>query len=366
MLRLDPDEKLKQDSIILNSTLPSLKTIIELSTKNYVDNKFNDHSIIKNTDHVDFKDKNLDIVSSNKVNRIPTREEHLTPKLYVDNSIYDIISCVHKLHEINRNRRDLSSVFNDQDNEFDNNKLTNLDSITVNRDPSSDNKLANKYYIDDSIGEGTIVRFNQTPQNYLKLSVGNDTYNPTNYDKIQITDTTVIKYPITGRYLLQNWVLECNDKNHNGKIQNFIKSTQTNSPTGYSGAESSSPIGNSFMYIETSFNNHGNNVFVSFERTDIIQISNITFYYNRFSILTNNSLKSMGRLGFQLFLKDNTWSTRYNIPKNDQYSDTSSQWTKLRLNLTEENYGIKLIFDEIDSAHSDMCFSNKTITHSVY
>ena len=31
-----------------------------------------------------------------------------------------------------------------------------------------------------------------------------------------------------------------------------------------------------------------------------------------FSILTNDSLKSMGRFGNQLILEDNTWSTRYN------------------------------------------------------
>ena len=120
------------------------------------------------------------------------------------------------------------------------------------------------------------------------------------------------------------------------------------------------------MYNETSSNNHGHErVFVSFERTDIIQISNITFYYNRFSILTNDSLKSMGRFRIQLLLEDNTWGTRYNIPKNDRYSNSSTQWTKLSLNFTEENYGIKLIFDEIDSAHSDMCFSNISITYSV-
>ena len=57
-----------------------------------------------------------------------------------------------------------------------------------------------------------------------------------------------------------------------------MKSTKTISPTVHSAATSSPPIGNSFMYIETSSNNHGNNVFVSFEQTDIIQISNITFY----------------------------------------------------------------------------------------
>ena len=77
---------------------------------------------------------------------------------------------------------------------------------------------------------------------------------------------------------------KCNNKNNNGKIQNFMKSTKMNSPTGYSGATILHPIENSFKYIETSSDNHGNNVYVSFERTDIIQISNIPFYYNRFSI----------------------------------------------------------------------------------
>ena len=40
----------------------------------------------------------------------------------------------------------------------------------------------------------------------------------------------------------------------------------------------------------------------------------------------------MGRLRIQLLLEDNTWSTRYNILKNDRYSDSSTQWTKLSLN----------------------------------
>ena len=116
------------------------------------------------------------------------------------------------------------------------------------------------------------------------------------------------------------------------------------------------------MYIETSSNNHGNNVFVSFERTDIFQISNITFYYNRFSILTNNSLKPMGRFGIQLLLEDNTWSTRYNIPKNDRFSDSSTDWTIVNLIFTQENYGNRLIYDQIDTPHADMCFSGITIT----
>ena len=177
LLRLDPDEKLKlveQDSIILNSTITSLKTMKKLLTKSYVDS----------------------------------------------------------LHESSRNRRDLSSVFSDQDNEFKYNKLTNLDIFTVNRDPNSDTELVNKKYVDDSAGEGNILGFNQTLENYLKVTVGNEAYNLTNYDKIQITDTTINNYPNTGGYLLQNWVIKCNDKYNSGKLQKLNKSTKTNSPIG--------------------------------------------------------------------------------------------------------------------------------------
>ena len=125
-----------------------------------------------------------------------------------------------------------------------------------------------------------------------------------------------------------------------------MKSTKTNSPTSHSGAISLPTIGDSFMYIETSSNNHGHGrVFVSWERTDIIQISNILFSYNRFSILTNDSLKSMGRFRMQLLLEDGTWSTRYIIPKNDRYSDTSTDWTLVSLNFSVENHWIKLIYD---------------------
>ena len=195
-------------------------------------------------------------------------------------------------------------MFIDQDNEFDNNKLTNLDSITVNRDPNLDNELSNKKYVDGQLDKKTIVRFNQTLENYLKVPAGNDTYNPTKYNKYnktQITDTTNIKYPNTGGYLLQNWFMLCNDINNNGKIQNLIKFTKTTSPTGNSGAGGVPPIGNSFMFNESSgANNNHERIFVSWEKTDILQITNITFCYKRFSINDPN-LRSMDRFRIQFF-----------------------------------------------------------------
>ena len=241
---------------------------------------------------------------------------------------------VNQFHQENeRSRRDLGLSFyneevdlvkNFQDSDFNDNKLTNLDSITVNRNPSLDNELANKKYVDDSLGGGKVLRFNQTLENYWKVSVGNDKYNLTKYDKLQITDTTIIKAPNNGGYLIQIWGIKCNDKNGTGKLSNFIKSTKTNSPVGDSGATSLPPIGDSFIYIETSSNNNGDNIFCSFERTDIIQSSNLSFYYYRFS---TGSTKSMGRFWIQLLLDDNTWLTRYNKPKNNRYSDSSSNWT---------------------------------------
>ena len=158
------------------------------------------------------------------------------------------------------------------------------------------------------------------------MSVGNEVYILKKYDKIQNTDTTINKYPNTGGYLLQNWVIKCSDKNNKGKTQNFIKSTKTNSPTVDSGAIFLSPIGDSFMYIETSSNNNGDKFFVSWERTENIQVTNITIYYNKFSILTNDSLKSMGRFRIQLLLEDNSRSIYYTIAKNGRYGDTSTDW----------------------------------------
>ena len=158
------------------------------------------------------------------------------------------------------------------------------------------------------------------------MSVGSDIYNLTKYNKSQLTDITVMKAGNNGGYLLPYWKIICNDKNNSGKISNFIKSTKSNSPTGDSGATNVPPIGNAFMYIQTSSNNHGNNVFATFQRTDIIQVTNITFYYNRFSSSDSN-LRGMGRFRIQLLLEDNTWDTQYTIAKNTQYSSTSTEWT---------------------------------------
>ena len=74
----------------------------------------------------------------------------------------------------------------------------------------------------------------------------------------------------------------------------------------------------------------------------------------------------MGRFQIQVLSKDNDWLIKFNIAKNEQFSNSATDWTKLNLNIIEENFGVKLIYDQTDSAHADMCFSNIRITHSPY
>ena len=344
-----------------NKNLPDPINMNDVCNKYYVDNSIHEISIIINNKDNDFGNYRLSNIHSVIINNPPENDNEVVTKSYVD-----------QFHNNNeRNRRDVGLSFyneetylvkNNQDNNLNNNKLTNINSITINNNPTDDNHVTNKKYIDNEINKNTIVRFNQTLQNYLKVSVGNDIYNLTKYDKIQIVDITEIRFPNEGKYLLQKWNIIYSDINGNGKLNNILKSTKTSSPTTHTGSMSLPPIGNSFMYIETSSGGHGSNVFVSFERTDIIQISNIKFYYNRYS--SHNP--SMGRFRIQLLSEGGTWVTQYTIEKNTQYSSSPTEWNLLNLDFTIDNYGIKLIYDQIDTPHADMCFSNILITHSVY
>ena len=363
-------------------------SIREAASKNYVDNLFNDSSIVKNNAHIDLNDRIITNCRFFSVNQLPQIDSHLSAKLYVDSSIAEpslvrnnkdndfnnnnltninsitlntqavndnqVITkaYVDQFHQKNeRSRRDLGIDFynesnelvkNNQDNDFNDNKLTNINSITINNTPTDNNHVCNKNDVDDQLDEDTIVRLNDDSNDkYLKINLNNLTYNLQIYNKILLTDTTLMKNSNNGGHLLPSWRKFCNDRNNNGKIQNFIRSTKTSSPTNNSGASIPPPIGNPYMYIETSNNNFGANVFCSWERIDIIQISNITIYYNRFSI--QGDLRAMGRFRIQILTKDNVWLTKFVIAKNTQFSNAATDWTILNLNITDEKYGVKII-----------------------
>ena len=198
---IEEDINLKYKYKIKN--LPDPISLQDASSKNYVDNLFNDSSIVKNNKDNDFNNHNLTNINSITLNKQAENDNEVITKAYVD-----------QFHDENeRNRRDIGLDFyessnlvkNNQDNDFNDKKLTNIKSIKINNNPSDNDHVSNKKYIDDELDKNTLVRFNQTLQSYLKVSVGNDTYNLTKYNKINITDTTTIKFPNEGKYLLQKW-----------------------------------------------------------------------------------------------------------------------------------------------------------------
>ena len=92
---------------------------------------FTDPSIIKNTDHVEFNDKNLYNVRFVRENSLPAVSQYLLPKQGVDDAIGE-----------------LSLVGNNQNNDFNKNDLNNINDITLNTEAVHDKQVITKSYVD--------------------------------------------------------------------------------------------------------------------------------------------------------------------------------------------------------------------------
>ena len=82
---IEEDIDLKNHYRIKN--LPDCISIREPAPKHYVDNSFNDSTIIKNTAHIDLNDRTITNARFMHVNQPPQIDSLLTAKLYVDNAI---------------------------------------------------------------------------------------------------------------------------------------------------------------------------------------------------------------------------------------------------------------------------------------
>ena len=87
-----------------------------------------------------------------------------TLNLYVDNTV-----------------EEPTLVKKNQTKDLNNSKLTFLDNNALNKNRVSDEEVVKKH-VDDTLSEDTVLRFDQTLQNYLKVSVGNNVYNHRKYN----------------------------------------------------------------------------------------------------------------------------------------------------------------------------------------
>ena len=112
------ESNIEEDIDLINKfrieNLPDPTKIREAASKNYVDNRFDDSSITKNTAHIDLNDRSITNPRFIQVNQWPQIDSHLTAKFYVDTGI-----------------NQPSLVRNNQDNDFNKINLTNIKSITL-------------------------------------------------------------------------------------------------------------------------------------------------------------------------------------------------------------------------------------------
>ena len=111
--------------------LPCRQENSDAVCKSYVNNIFSNSSILKNTAHIEFNCRNITIARFNQVNQWPQIVILLTAKLYV-------------VTEIDQQ----SLVRNNQDNDFNNTNLTNINSTNLKKQAEKDNEVITKAYVD--------------------------------------------------------------------------------------------------------------------------------------------------------------------------------------------------------------------------
>ena len=130
-IEADMEENIDMKNQFKIKNLPCPQENSDAVCKSYADNLFNDPSILKNTVHIDLIDRNITNARFIQVNQLPQIDSHLTAKLNVDTEIDQP-----------------SLVRNNQDNDFNNNNLTNINSITLNTQATNDNQVFTKAYVD--------------------------------------------------------------------------------------------------------------------------------------------------------------------------------------------------------------------------
>ena len=156
--------------------LPQLDS--HLTAKLHVDFAIVEISLVKNNQGNNFNKHNLTKINSITLNTQGNNDNHVITKAYVD-QIHNVIDRIRRDLGLSFYNEEVDLVRNNQDIDFKDKKLANIISITVNREPTSKNELANKKFVDDSIGDGNVLRFNQTLENYLRISVDDDKYDLT-------------------------------------------------------------------------------------------------------------------------------------------------------------------------------------------
>ena len=119
----------------MQKNLTDPTSLIVAASKNSVDTLINDPSILNDNAHFDLIAKKLDNLRFTKANRLTAFEKHLTAKEYVDNTFSNSVD-------------DPTLIRQNRNIDFNNHKVTNINTITLNIQALNDNQVITKPYID--------------------------------------------------------------------------------------------------------------------------------------------------------------------------------------------------------------------------
>ena len=140
----------------LTENLSNLVDSHQAKSKAHVVNMFSNPSKMKNSAQVDFNDKNLNNVRFVKINSLPSPRAFNT-KYYVDEAISNSID-------------ELTLVRTNGDTNFQNNKLTNINSITVISEATEDDPSKLNLMLLPNLNT---IEGNVTYQWYLRIRITN-------------------------------------------------------------------------------------------------------------------------------------------------------------------------------------------------
>ena len=135
--------------------MPGPVSIQEAASKNYVDNKFNDPSVLKNSKPVDLSDRKITNARFIQVNQFPQIDSHLTAKLYVDNALSDA--------------KDEPSLLRlDPDEKLKRSYILFHSTLTT---PKLKLELPNKYYVGIKFNDRSIIKTPLMLTSTIKISM---------------------------------------------------------------------------------------------------------------------------------------------------------------------------------------------------
>ena len=226
-------------------------------------------------------------------------------------------------------------------------KIINLSNPINNKDS------VNKIYIDNKIAD--IIKRNIQTDDYISfLDNDNNEYKLEKYrPRIQLTDITLFNMDMSGSDCSSKWHLFCSTK----PITTIFTTRSQITPSGWGTGPGAIYENLNFFVINTFYMLANTQCEIS--RNDIHNVSKIEIVISRYS---NNN--TMGEFSVLYKNDSDNWIEILKLSENSELTDRE-EWGTFTIDINENNYGIKFIFDKKNSHNQITAISKITLTYKI-